>query len=89
MIYSEYIHFAGAAATAALAYLIIMRHPRSLVHRILAAAVALLAIESLFNGLSASATLPDRVLVWQHWRFGVASLLPGAWIAFSVVFGQY
>jgi len=88
MFYNQYIHFTASAATAALAYLIIIRHPRSLVHRLFALAVALLAVEAFFNGLSASAVPPDRIQFWQHWRFAAASLLPGVWLAFALTFGQ-
>ncbi len=85
---TQYIHFASSAIFGALAYLIIMRHPRSMVHRILALAMALLGLESIFIGLSVGTMDSRRILLWQHWRWAVASFLPGAWITFGLVFGQ-
>ena len=88
MLYSQYIHFAAAIVSGALAYLIIMRHPRSLVHRVFAFAVFILTLESLFNGLSLGAATPDRITFWQQLRWGAAALLPVSWITFGLIFGQ-
>ena len=88
MFYSQYIHFAASIVSGALAYLIIMRHPRSVVHRVFALAVFILALESLFNGLSLGAATPDRITFWQQWRWAAAALLPVSWITFGLIFGQ-
>lgn len=48
--------------------------------------MVVLALESLFTGFSIQAVTPDKVILWQRWRWGAAALLPGSWLLFSLSF---
>lgn len=88
MTFAVYIHFAASIVCGALAYIIIMRHPRSIVHRILTITVLIFSLEALFSGLSARAIMPNEIILWQYWRWGTASLLPGTLTTFVLLFGH-
>ncbi|MDF1527189.1 MAG: PEP-CTERM system histidine kinase PrsK [bacterium] len=88
MNFDTYIHFSASVICGVLAYIIIMRHPRSVVHRVLTFTVLIFSLESLFCGLSVREAMPDKVIFWQYWRWGVAAMLPGSLTAFVLLFGH-
>jgi len=66
----------------------LVRDRRSLVHRVFALGMAILALESVFNGLCARAVFPDAAIRWQHLRFLAAATWPAVWLVFSLSFGR-
>ena len=52
------------------------------------AGMLLLSAESLFVGLTLDSVLPQQAVQWQQWRLAVLSLLPGAWLLFSLVYAR-
>jgi putative PEP-CTERM system histidine kinase len=79
--------FAGASISGALALVFAWYERRSTAHLSFVVGMALLALESVFNGLTASATLPDEMIYWQNWRLLAMSFLPGVWLFFSLSYG--
>ena len=57
-------------------------------HRVFALGMAILALESVFNGLCARAVFPDAAIRWQHLRFLAAATWPAVWLVFSLSFGR-
>lgn len=54
----------------------------------MAVGLALMAVETLLSGFSASVyQLPD-LLVWQRWRLVVLALLPGCWFYFCLTYAR-
>jgi putative PEP-CTERM system histidine kinase len=53
-----------------------------------AAGMGVLAAESVLIGLDADAPGLESTLHWQQWRMIVLSLLPGAWILFSLSYAR-
>ena len=86
MTFNALLHFCAALFCAGLACFGILRHHRSIVHRIFAFGMVVLALEALFTGLSAQAILPEEVICWQRWKWLAAALLPGTWLLFSLSF---
>ena len=52
--------------------------------------MAVLAAENVFTGLSATAGFPEEVEIhyWQMWRLLAMSVLPGAWLLFSLTYAR-
>jgi putative PEP-CTERM system histidine kinase len=50
--------------------------------------MALLAAESVFVGLATEAPLRDEAARWEAWRLGAMSLLPCAWLLFSLTYAR-
>jgi putative PEP-CTERM system histidine kinase len=80
------LHFIAACFCFGLACFGLIRDHRSLVHRVFAFAMVVLALETLLTGLSFQAVFLEDVIVWQRWRWVVAALLPGSWLLFSLSF---
>jgi putative PEP-CTERM system histidine kinase len=80
--------FAAASVSGALALLFAWYERRSIAHLSFVSGMALLAIESIFSGLTATATLPDEMVFWQNWRLMTMSFLPGVWLFFSLIYGR-
>ncbi len=64
------------------------RKERSKTYWWFAAGMGLLAVESIFAGLSARGSLPQRMILWQNWRFVATSLLPGTWFLFTLSYAR-
>ena len=80
--------FAVALFCGALAFSVAWNERRSIAHLSFVAGMALLAVESVFSGLSwEAATLGDAIF-WQQWKFLAMSLLPGVWLLFSLSYGR-
>jgi putative PEP-CTERM system histidine kinase len=54
----------------------------------LAAGLGLLGFECVFNALTAAAPAALEMVYWQNWRLLAASLLPPAWLLFSVTYAS-
>jgi putative PEP-CTERM system histidine kinase len=80
--------FAGASFSGALALVFAWYERRSIAHLSFVAGMAVLAVEGVFGGLTASATLPDEMVHWQIWRLLAMSFLPGIWLLFSLSYGR-
>jgi putative PEP-CTERM system histidine kinase len=79
--------FASAVVSGALALVFAWYERRSIAHLSFVFGMALLAMESVFNGLTATATLPEEMVYWQTWRLLAMSFLPGVWLLFSLSYG--
>ena len=88
MNHAAILAFAAASVSGALALLFAWYERRSLAHLSFVAGMVVLAAESIFGGLTASATLPDEMVYWQSWRLLAMSLLPGIWLFFSLSYGR-
>ncbi len=53
-----------------------------------AAGMLLLGVESLFAALAVGAEEPDAIIRWLHWKRTATSLLPGAWLVFSLSYSR-
>jgi putative PEP-CTERM system histidine kinase len=82
------LDFAAASVSGALALLFVWRERRSIAHTSFVAGMVVLAAESIFAGLTASATLPVEMIFWQNWRLLTMSFLPGIWLFFSLSYGR-
>ena len=80
--------FAGALLSGALAFMVGWRERGSVAHRSFAAGMAVLAAESIFNGLSLDTTSPEDMVYWQNWGLMSLSMLPGIWLLFSLSYGR-
>jgi putative PEP-CTERM system histidine kinase len=80
------LHFAGVIVCVGVGWYGFSREPRSFINRVFTLGMVLLALESLFTGLSVRGGLPENVMLWQSWRFRVAALLPGIWLVFTLSF---
>src|ERR1039458_7637131 len=80
--------YASAIFCGVVAIIVVWNERRSRVHLIFVAGMALLALESIFNGRSwDSPTIPEMVR-WQHWKLLTSSLLPGVWLFFALSYGR-
>ena len=61
---------------------------RSVAHLSFVAGMVLLAVESIFCGLTATASQPADLVSWQNWRLLTMSFLPGVWLFFSLCYGR-
>jgi putative PEP-CTERM system histidine kinase len=80
--------FLGALFGGAIALAAAFGAGRAIPQRSFVAGMAVLAIESLFAGLTADALLPADVVFWQKWRLFAMSWLPGLWLLFSLSYAR-
>lgn len=78
----------AAALSAVLSLWLWVREPHSLPARLLGAGLCLLAIDSVLAATSATALLPEHMIAWQRARMLAASVAPGVWLAFSLVYAR-
>ncbi len=88
MEFSAFIAYSSAVLAAAIGVAILFHERRSLSHWLLFLGIIACALESLFSGFSADALLPREVVYWQGWRFFIMALLPGIWLAFSLIYSR-
>lgn len=82
--------FATAIFCGVVACVVVWNERRSLVHLAFVAGMALLALDSLFTGLSWQA-LPaswNNAVFWQSCKFCAEALLPGTWLVFTLSYGR-
>jgi len=82
------LSFAAAGVTFAVLALGIYRGPRSFVQAIFAFGMLLLSLEAALTGLVYESNTLSGFLYWQWPRFIVASLVPAAWLLFSISFAR-
>ena len=80
--------FAAASVSGALALLFAWYERRSMAHLSFVLGMAVLAVECVFSGLTATASLPSEMVYWQNWRLVAMSFLPGVWLFFSLSYGR-
>jgi len=87
--------YAGAIFCGAVALAVIWNERRSVVHLAFVAGMVLLAIESIFSGLSWQAvavswneTAVGQMVEWQRCRLCASALLPGVWLFFALGYGR-
>jgi putative PEP-CTERM system histidine kinase len=80
--------FVAALFVAALAFTIIWSERRSLVHLVFFIGMMVLAIESIFFGLSLETDTVEKMFQWQCWRMVAMSFLPGIWLFFALSYGR-
>ena len=82
------LSFAAAGVTIAVLAIGIYRGPRSFVQGIFAFGMLLLSLEAALTGLVYQSNSLSGFLFWQRLRFIVASLVPAAWLFFSISFAR-
>ncbi len=82
------LSFAAAGVTIAVIVIGIYRGPRSFVQGIFAFGMVLLSLEAALTGLVYQSNSLSGFLFWQRLRFIVASLVPAAWLFFSISFAR-
>jgi putative PEP-CTERM system histidine kinase len=88
MNHAAILAFAAASVSGALVLAFAWYERRSIAHLSFIAGMVVLAAESVFNGLTATATELDEMVYWQSWRLLTTSLLPGIWLFFSFSYGR-
>lgn len=88
MFLSSLLFFLTVVSCSGLALVALTRDVRSLAHWVFAAGMAALALETLLSGLSLRAESYVDVVAWQHGRMLAASVTPGLWLLFSVIFAR-
>ena len=88
MPFGAFISFLAAAVAGALSAFMIIRAPRSRVHRLFAAGLLLLALVQLCDALTARSLHPLEVLFWQRVRFLPLAFAPGFWLLFSLSYAR-
>jgi putative PEP-CTERM system histidine kinase len=88
VIISSYLPFAAAIFALLLAFASLLPKKRSPARWYLFAGMAVLAIDSLFTGLSLRATQPSEVLRALTLGLIVKSFLPAAWLGFSLIYSR-
>ena len=82
------LSFAAAGVTIAVIAIGIYRGPRSFVQGIFAFGMLLISLEAALTGLVYQSNSLSGFLFWQRLRFIVASLVPAAWLFFSISFAR-
>jgi putative PEP-CTERM system histidine kinase len=80
--------FVAASVSGALALVFSWYERRSIAHLSFVLGMVVLAAESIFDGLTATAIQSDEMIYWQSWRLIAMSLLPGIWLFFSLSYGR-
>ncbi len=87
--------FASAMLCGAVALAVIWNERRSIVHLAFVTGMVLLALESIFSGLSWQAvavswneTTVRQMMDWQQCRLCASALLPGVWLFFALSYGR-
>jgi len=88
MTFNALLHYLSPLICGGIASLALSRNPRSFPHRVFALAMVVLGLEALLTALSVQTISPEKVLLWQRWRWLAAAFLPGTWLLFSLSFPQ-
>ncbi len=84
----EIISYAAAVAAALLAGYVLSRDLRSMVHRVFAAGMVLLAADALLTAFAARAVQLEDYLFWETMKTYAAILVPGTWVVFSMSYAR-
>jgi putative PEP-CTERM system histidine kinase len=82
------IAFSAALAAGLLALAVGRFEQHSAPRWFFVAGMGLLSAESIVSGLTQTALLPAQMVHWQSWRLVVVSLLPFAWLGFSLTYAR-
>ncbi|HTX72614.1 MAG TPA: GAF domain-containing protein, partial [Rectinemataceae bacterium] len=82
------ISYTAAVVAVALAGYVLSRDLRSMVHRVFAVGMVLLAVDALLTGLAGEASMPSDYLFWERARTYLTAMLPGMWIVFSLIYAR-
>jgi putative PEP-CTERM system histidine kinase len=88
MSFSAALSYCAAYFGLTVAVAVLFRDWRSLVHRVFAAGMLLLAAEELLRGISQNAVLPGDVIYWQKRLIAVSACIPAFWLAFSLSYAR-
>jgi len=88
MEFSNIISYIAAFFSVSLAVFVLARDWHSFVHRIFAAGMIALAVESVFTGLCVNAIMPEDTTYWLRLRNFATAVLPGIWLLFSLSFSR-
>ena len=80
--------FAAALFSGLLGFAALVRRPSSVASWGFFAGMETLAIESVLDGFSLNALLPEKVAEWQTLVFVARSFLPGWWLLFSLTYSR-
>lgn len=85
---AAFLAYAAAFFGGVLAFLVGWSERHSFARRTFVAGMALLSIESIFSGLSLSATSGDDAVYCLNWSLLSTAVLPGVWLLFSLAYGR-
>ncbi len=88
MITSQITLWIAACVALALAVRVLFCEKASISTLAFVTGLVLLAFDSIFGALSATALELDASRRWYQWRFIVLAFTPGAWLAFSVTYAR-
>jgi putative PEP-CTERM system histidine kinase len=88
MNFSYIVSALAFATTLVVACIVLLRDPRSFVHKVLAVGLAMLALETAVIGFAPTTGPLESIIFWQRVRFLITSLLPGLWVIFSLTFAR-
>jgi putative PEP-CTERM system histidine kinase len=85
---SSILAFVAALVSSLLGIAALVRKPGSVASWGFFAGMETLAIESVLDGISMNALLPEKVVEWQAFVFVARSFLPGWWLLFSLTYSR-
>ncbi|HEX2227390.1 MAG TPA: XrtA/PEP-CTERM system histidine kinase PrsK [Candidatus Binatia bacterium] len=88
MAINSLIAFASASLCGVLAIYVLRAHRMSFASCAFSLAMAALAVEELFVGLSGQSELPSELLSWQRARINAMAFVPGSWLLFSLGYSR-
>ena len=88
MNFPELLAYAGGAFCGGLALVVLLSRPRALEQWCFVGGMLLLAVESVFSGLSLATTLPEEMVHWWKLKLVASALLPGIWLLFSLCYAR-
>jgi putative PEP-CTERM system histidine kinase len=88
MSHADILAWAGCAIAVVLALWVAWQGRRMLAAWMFVAGMLVFGLESVFFGLTVTATAPEQMACWQDWRLLTASFLPGLWLLFSLSYAR-
>jgi putative PEP-CTERM system histidine kinase len=88
VIFTSILSLVDAFFCGALTIAVLLLKPRTISQWSFLAGMTVLGAESLFDGLSLLAVLPQEIVRWQHMRLLAAALTPGIWLTFSLCYSR-
>jgi putative PEP-CTERM system histidine kinase len=88
VIHGNFLAFASAFVSGALALAVVVRRNRSLAHWSFAAGMLVFAAANLFYGFELGAERAGRIAAWQNLEWIALALFPGPWLVFSLTYAR-
>jgi putative PEP-CTERM system histidine kinase len=66
----------------------ILRDRRTFINWVFAIAMGILALETLFTGVSTQAVFAEQAIFWKHLSLTAAAFVPGIWLLYGLSFTQ-